>query len=150
MIAITTASLTDLDQLVPLFDAYRVFYRKPSNPVGAEQFLKDRILGEESLIFLASYTGKVCGFTQLYPLFSSTNMAPLLLLNDLYVAPEYRGKSIGKALLKHAQDYAQQQGVKGISLETEKTNAIGNGLYPKMGFEKDTEHHFYFWENPTF
>ena len=36
MIVITTASLTDLDQLVPLFDAYRVFYRKPSNPMGAE------------------------------------------------------------------------------------------------------------------
>ncbi|MEL0299398.1 MAG: GNAT family N-acetyltransferase [Flavobacteriaceae bacterium] len=57
---------------------------------------------------------------------------------------------MGKALLKHAQDYAQQLGVKGISLETEKTNAIGNGLYPEMGFEKDTEHHFYYWENPTF
>ena len=31
-IAVRQATLADLEPLVPLFDAYRVFYRKPSDP----------------------------------------------------------------------------------------------------------------------
>ena len=54
------------------------------------------------------------------------------------------------ALLQHAQEYAKSSRVKGITLETEKANLVGNQLYPKMGFSRDEEHHFYFWENPTF
>ena len=102
------------------------------------------------IVFVAEVDGDLVGFTQLYPLFSSTNMAKLWLLNDLYVQPELRGKAIGKALLKAAQDHCVATQAKGLSLETEKTNQIGNGLYPKMDFVCDDEHNFYYWENPSF
>jgi len=38
-IVVRQATVADLDLLVPLFDAYRVFYRKPSDPDLARQFL---------------------------------------------------------------------------------------------------------------
>jgi ribosomal protein S18 acetylase RimI-like enzyme len=85
------------------------------------------------------------GFVQLYPLFSSTRMKRLWLLNDLYVVPAYRGKGIGKMLINRCKEFSQETGACGISLETEKTNEIGNGLYPKIGFELDAGHNYYFW-----
>lgn len=90
------------------------------------------------------------GFTQLYPLFSSTNMRQLWLLNDLYVSPNHRQKKVAQALLKKAQAHCQETHAQGLSLETEINNLPANALYPKMGFKRDEAHHFYFWENPNF
>ena len=139
-----------LEKLAPLFDAYRVFYKKESDLKAAKKFLEERLSKNESVIFMVYDGEKAVGFTQLYPLFSSVSMVPLWLLNDLFVDPAYRGKKIGKQLLEAAQDHCKITNAKGVSLETEKTNLIGNQLYPKMGFEADQEHHFYFWENPSF
>lgn len=149
MIVIETASLAQLEVLTKMFEAYRKFYRKPPNPSGARQFLQDRLNHEESIIFIASSQGDYCGFTQLYPLFSSTNLSRLFLLNDLYVAPDYRNCGVGKALITAAKEHALAHNANGLLLETEKTNAPGNHLYPLMGFQKDEDHHYYFWEATT-
>ena len=138
-----------LSALAKLFDAYRVFYRKESDLQGAIAYLSKRMEQKDSVLFIAEKDGEVVGFTQLYPLFSSTNMRRLWLLNDLYVLPEQRGKQISKQLIRAAQEYCKTTGAQGLTLETEKTNQIGNLLYPKMDFEKDEEHNFYVWENPT-
>ena len=55
-----------------------------------------------------------------------------------------------KNLLEATQNDCTATHAKGVSLETEQTNVVGNKLYPIMGFEKDTEHNFYYWENPDF
>ena len=149
MIQIKRAHQGHLNELAQLFDAYRVFYRKESNLEGAKRFLSERIQQKESVIFVALLEEKLVGFTQLYPLFSSTNMMPIWLLNDLFVAKEHRGKQISKGLIKAAQEHCKITKANGISLETEKNNVPGNALYPKMGFAIDQEHNFYYWQNPT-
>ena len=113
-------------------------------------FLRERIEQKESVLFVAEIKGELVGFTQLYPLFSSTNMARMWLLNDLFVLPEKRETGIGKLLMHAAQDHCKRTHSLGISLETEKSNLPGNALYPKMGFVKDGTHNFYFWENASF
>jgi GNAT superfamily N-acetyltransferase len=149
MIQIKRAHQGHLNELVHLFDAYRMFYKKESNLEGAKHFLSERMQQKESIIFVALMEEKLVGFTQLYPLFSSTNMMPIWLLNDLFVAKEHRGKQISKGLVKAAQEHCKITKANGISLETEKNNIPGNALYPKMGFTLDQEHNFYYWENPT-
>ena len=52
---------------------------------GAENFLKERLENQDSEIFVAEENGILTGFTQLYPLFSSTRMKRYWLLNDLFV-----------------------------------------------------------------
>ncbi len=47
------AAIEDLDLLVPLFDAYRQFYRKTPDAALARQFLQERLERDESIIFLA-------------------------------------------------------------------------------------------------
>ena len=149
MIQIKRAHKVHLNELAVLFDDYRVFYRKESNLEGAKRFLSERMQQKESIIFVALLEEKLVGFTQLYPLFSSTNMMPIWLLNDLFVAKEHRGKQISKGLIKAAQEHCKITKANGISLETEKSNVPGNALYPKMGFALDQEHNFYYWEKPT-
>ena len=149
MIQIKRAHEGHLNELAVLFDDYRVFYRKERNLEGAKGFLSERILKKESVIFVALLEEKLVGFTQLYPLFSSTNMMPIWLLNDLFVAKEHRGKQISKGLIKAAQEHCKITKANGISLEAEKNNVPGNALYPKMGFAIDQEHNFYYWQNPT-
>ena len=68
------------------------------------------------------------------------------LLNDLYVAPDFRGQGISKQLINRAKELARTTEACGILLETEKSNTIGNQLYPRTGFELESNH-FYFWTN---
>lgn len=146
-IHIRQAHLGDLESLAALFDAYRVWYEKPANLNGARDFLKARLERGESVAYLAFDGEKAVGFTQLYPLFSSTRMKRLWLLNDLFVDPDYRGKGISKMLLEQAKVLARETGACEVMLETGKTNDIGNQLYPSAGFELGTDVNWYHWEN---
>jgi len=145
---IVQAGLGDLEAVAKLFDAYRVWYRMPSDIEGGKSFLAGRILQKESIIYLAkAENGEAVGFTQCYPLFSSTRMKRLWLLNDLFVHPEFRGQGISKLLIGRVQELAQQTNAAGVLLETEKSNDIGNKLYPQTGFHLE-ENNFYFWTTP--
>ncbi|MFC5046263.1 GNAT family N-acetyltransferase [Aquimarina hainanensis] len=136
----------DLEQLAVLFDGYRVFYRKPSNIDAAKRFLTERIQHKDSVIFVCeNETNQLLGFVQLYPLFSSTRMQKLWLLNDLFVSPESRGLGISVQLIERAKKLVQDSKACGMFLETEKSNHIGNSLYPKTGFELNEGANYYEW-----
>ena len=112
----------------------------------AKTFLEDRISNKDSEIFVAqNTTNKLVGFVQLYPLFSSTRMKKFWLLNDLFVHPEFRGNGISIGLIQKAKDLVLESKACGMYLETEKSNLIGNALYPKTGFELNTSVNFYEW-----
>ncbi|MFC3158900.1 Ribosomal protein S18 acetylase RimI [Chryseobacterium arachidis] len=141
------ATLQDIQQLAGLFDQYRVFYHKDSDISAAEKFLKERIENKDSEIFVAEGEGKLVGFVQLYPLFSSTRMKRYWLLNDLYVNENHRGKGFSKELIEESKELAKFTDAAGILLETGKSNDIGNKLYPACGFEIYDEVNFYEWTN---
>ncbi|HAO09468.1 GNAT family N-acetyltransferase [Chryseobacterium mucoviscidosis] len=140
------AQLADVQQLAELFDQYRIFYHKDSDIPAAEKFLTERIENNDSEIFVAENEGKLVGFVQLYPLFSSTRMKRYWLLNDLYVNENYRGKGFSKQLIEASQEMAKSTDAAGILLETGKSNDIGNKLYPSCGFEIYDEVNFYEWK----
>ncbi len=140
------AEIKDLDNLSVLFDNYRIFYRKETDIVSAQNFLKDRISKNDSEIFVAENTEhQLVGFAQLYPLFSSVRMKKLWLLNDLFVNYDYRKKGISLGLIDKAKELVEKSGACGMYLETEKSNLVGNNLYPKAGFELNNDSNFYEW-----
>lgn len=147
MITIVKGSTEHLDQLVPLFDGYRVFYKQTSDPSRAHDFLKGLLDRDESVVFLAFQDQQAVGFTQLFRSFSSVAMRPVLILNDLYVLPEKRGMGIGETLLAHAKKYCCQLNYKGLALETAFDNPAQK-LYERLGWEKDTHCFHYFWSAP--
>ena len=145
MIKIKKVGLTELDDAAILFNAYRVFYEKTSDIPSAKDFLKERIQKEESVIYGAYEGDKMVGFTQLFPLFSSTRMKRLWLLNDLFVQPSSRGKGISIHLIDAAKELCRQTNACSLCLETGQDNVIGNQLYPRAGFELDEEYNHYEW-----
>lgn len=144
---IRNATIADLESLTDLFEAYRAFYQKKADREGAKAFLTERLVGHDAVIFLAFEGEMAVAFTQLYPLFSSTRMKRLWLLNDLFVAPEHRGKGISRQLLERAKQLARETDACEVMLETAKSNEIGNQLYPSAGFELGTDFNWYHWEN---
>jgi GNAT superfamily N-acetyltransferase len=147
MIIIRIATMDDLPQLAQLFDLYRVFYHKTSDIEGAKNFIAERISNKESVIYVADEEKSLIGFTQLYPQFSSTRMKRSWLLNDLFVLKEHRERGVSKKLIEMAKNLALQSNAAGLLLETEKTNQVGNRLYPSAGFVKNETSNFYWWEN---
>ena len=142
IIEATTAHVPDL---IPLFDAYRIFYRQNSDYKGAQKFLSDRLQNNESIIYIAFIDENAIGFVQLFPIFSSVSMEPMYLLNDLYVERNYRGQGIGKALINQAKSLCIEKGYKGLALQTEADNPAQH-IYEYMEFNKDPDL-FYFWTN---
>lgn len=134
---IRQAASGDLEALVPLFDAYRVFYRRASDPEAARNFLRDRLERKESVVFLAFDGADAIAFTQLYPSFSSVSMARIFVLNDLFVAPEARRCGVGSALLKKAAGYARSEGAVRLALTTELTNSTAQSVYERNGWIRD-------------
>ncbi|MEO5777291.1 MAG: GNAT family N-acetyltransferase [Flavobacterium sp.] len=143
---IRKADINDIDQLALLFNNYRIFYGKDSDVNGAQQFLTERIVNADAVVFVAENEKLLKGFVQLYPLFSSTNMRRLWLLNDLFVVESQRGKGISVQLINCAKTLAKETESAGLMLETAKTNIIGNKLYPSTGFILDDQHNYYTWE----
>lgn len=137
-VEVRLATVADLDLIVPLFDAYRQFYLQPSEPERARRFVQERLEHGESVIFLAFADTAAIGFTQLYPSFSSGAMAPIFILNDLFVAQEARLRGAGSALLQAAANYGRQAGALRLVLSTEVTNTTAQSVYERTGWKRDT------------
>lgn len=50
------------------------------------------------------------------------------------VLPEYRGRHIGKALVEHAMEALEKEGITKTALVVFERNEIGNGFWEKIGF----------------
>lgn len=136
-IVVSRATHGDLDALVPLFDAYRVFYRQPSDPDAARAFLDARLQHDESVVFIARGNGVPTGFTQLYPAFSSVAARRVWILNDLFVAPAARKRGVARALMDAARIFAASTGAVRITLETARDNRAAQALYESLGYGRD-------------
>ncbi len=143
-IAVRQATVADLDLIVPLFDAYRQFYRKPSDLGLARTFLLERFQHNQSIIFIALDQDSVAvGFTQLYPAFSSVSVARIFILNDLFVVPAARRQGIASLLLRAAADFGRAVGAVRLTLSTAITNESAQSLYESEGWSRDNSFYVY-------
>jgi ribosomal protein S18 acetylase RimI-like enzyme len=85
--------------------------------------------GNESAILVAELDGRIAGFTQLYPMFSSVRTARIWILNDLFVDADARRRGVANALLAGAARFAREQGAAGLMLETMRDNTAARALY---------------------
>ncbi len=98
----------------------------PTVPVLAERV--GELLAEEAIVVLLAHrppTG--LALLRLKP--SLWSQAADAYLEELYVVPGQRGKSIGKALLKTAIDTARKEGADHFELTTGETDTAARALY---------------------
>lgn len=140
------ASAADIERVAPLFDAYRRFYGAWTDVEGAREFLEMRLARDESVVLVAHHEpeprageGDVVGFAQLFPSFSSLALAPTIILNDLFVAPAWRGLGAARRLIEETAALARSVGAVRVELATQHTNERARRLYLALGYVPDTE-----------
>jgi GNAT superfamily N-acetyltransferase len=145
-LTIRQATIQDLSKLVPIFDDYREYFKQQKNPEAVNQFLFEKFEHLESVIFIAQLEDEVVGFAQLYPVFSSLTLQRVWLLNDFFIAEEYRGSGVGTQLFAKVKEVTLLTKSKGIELSVEHTNKKAWAFWEKQGFKMDEEFRYYFYK----
>ena len=141
---IIEANRSNIKQAGELFDLYRQFYKYDSDIIQSTNYIQDRIINNESKIFIAiNKDNQALGFVQLYETFGSLDLGKIIVLYDLYVKEEYRTKNIGKELMLTSHNYAKKIKAKRIQLSTAIDNFIGQSLYESLGYVKDKDFYTY-------
>jgi GNAT superfamily N-acetyltransferase len=143
IVTVRQAVLADLDVVADLFNQYRQFQGKASDLPACRAFLHDRFNHAESTVFFATVDAQPVGFAQLYPSFSSTALARVFILNDLYVSESGRRRGVGSTLLKAIEGYAWSLGACRVSLNVAQVNAPAQKLYEAIGWIRDGEFFMY-------
>jgi len=143
MVHINQAGVENIETIIPLFAAYRSFYDLESDPADLRDYLYERLTNHQCVIFLAFSDNIAVGFTQLYPGFSSLSLRNSWALNDLFVAPEARGLSVGLQLMDRAKQLAEATGACEIMLQTAADNMAAQSLYEKLGYQRDNDFYVY-------
>ena len=140
------ASARDAAAISEMFDQYRVFYRKESDPGLARRFIRDRLRNQDSVLFVAKAEAKgkaTLGFAQMYPSFSSVSAGKILVLNDLFVRSGCRKKGVGRALIEACLEYASAKRCVRVDLATEKKNRTAQRLYNALEFQENRTFKYY-------
>jgi ribosomal protein S18 acetylase RimI-like enzyme len=97
------------------------------------------------IFFLAFYENQCAGFANCFINFSTFKAKKLLNIHDFSVAPDFRKKGIGKALMKKIVSYSGENHFCKINLEVRYDNLNAQNLYKSLGF-KECKPPMYFWE----
>ena len=142
-ITVRQAVFSDLEELAELFNLYRIFQGKASDLQAARSFLRQRFDHGESVVFIAHENSLPLGFAQLYPSYSSTSLARVFILNDLFVTESGRRKGIASRLLAALESYAWKHGAARVTLNVARDNVQGQALYEAQGWSQDAQFFMY-------
>lgn len=137
------AELTDIYEAAQLFADYREFYGAPYDVRSAATFLAARMARGESVVLLALDDDEVVGFAQVYPSFSSTRLAAVWVLNDLFVVEHARGSGAADELLDAVASMAADAGAVSVELSTAHTNTRAQAVYERHGYQLDETYRSY-------
>jgi ribosomal protein S18 acetylase RimI-like enzyme len=140
---IEAASVADLNDLVRLYIAYRLFYGEAPEQERAAAFIRDRVTQSSGRYFVAWNGDNAIGFMHLMPSTNTLAMRPIWLLEDLYVDVSARGQGVATALLSYAEAFARGTGAERLTLATAHDNLAAQHIYQKLGYVRE-EHFFYF------
>ena len=90
---------------------------------------------------IAEIDGKMAGFAGLWRVAGEGH------INNVVVAPEYRGRGVGTEIINKLTDDARKAGIKEFTLEVRVSNRAAIGLYEKFGFKKEGIRKGYYQDN---
>lgn len=135
------ATQTDFPALVEL---QRDFYQHEHYPFDADaalgsmrQLATDASLG---CLLVIEDGGAIAGYLAIVFGFSLEFRGRDAFVDELYVAPGARGRGLGSAALRAAEEACVAAGVMTLHLEVERTNLRAKALYVRHGYSEHERH----------
>ena len=117
-----------------------------TNATSDEQFSHTfmEALESDELISLMIFEedGETVGFANLMTIYSVWTHGKALILDDLYLCSEIRGKGYGKQALSFVEQFAKARGCKRLQFQSEVTNSNAMEFYISQGYNP-TDMKFY-------
>jgi GNAT superfamily N-acetyltransferase len=128
----------EFEQLLPLIAAYQRFYEVEEVDEERNRAFFRRFLApsEDGMLLGARGGGSLLGYACLYWHFSSTLARETVLMNDLYVEADTRGKGVGRALIEASREVARERGAAHLEWATAPDNLTAQRLYDSTGAER--------------
>lgn len=86
---------------------------------------------------VAEADGTICGFSLSVLHAGTWSLTPVCYLEDLFVAPEQRGRGIGEALIRDLVAMAKSQGWSGLYWHTRASNVDARRVYDRFTLADD-------------
>jgi len=128
---------TDYDQWLPLWDGYNEFYER-IGPTALPRAITDttwaRIFDSAEPVFamVAERDGALIGLVHYLFHRSTTLLAPICYLQDLFTSEAARGTGVGRALIEAVYARAKEAGSERVYWQTHETNKIAQRLYDNI------------------
>ena len=138
---IAPVSAARYEELLPLIAAYQRFYEVEEIDTDRNRSFFRRFLApseDGELLAARDEGGEILGYACLYWHFSSTRAVETVLMNDLFVTPEARGRGVGRALIEASRAVARARGAAWLEWATAPDNHAAQRLYDSMTSEKST------------
>jgi GNAT superfamily N-acetyltransferase len=135
MFRIRDAAASDVPVILRLIRALAEYERAPDAVTATEEDLLRDGFGEQPMfrVVLAEWDGAAVGYAFYFFTYSTWEGRPALYLEDLFVAPEFRGWGIGKALLVHLARIAVEKGCGRYQWQVLDWNEPAIRFYESMG-----------------
>jgi len=127
----------DYEAWLPLWDGYNAFYGREGTTALDPEITKatwGRFFDPQEPVFalVAESEGKVLGLVHYLYHRSTTRIELTCYLQDLFTAPEERGRGVGRSLIEAVYGNARSSGIKRVYWQTHHTNAAGRLLYDTL------------------
>jgi GNAT superfamily N-acetyltransferase len=132
---IERATERDVPVILGLIKALAEYERMSGDVTATEETLRDSLFGARPAAeVVIGYAGDaVAGFALFFHNYSTFLGQPGIYLEDLYVAPEWRGHGFGKRLLSHLAALAVERGCGRLEWSVLDWNEPAIGFYKKLG-----------------
>jgi GNAT superfamily N-acetyltransferase len=127
----------DHDEWLDLWNGYNAFYGREGEtalPARVTEVTWSRLLdlAEPMYALVAIANRRIVGFAHYLFHRSTISLAPVCYLQDLYTAPDNRGRGIAEALIHRVFDEARIRGSKRVYWQTHETNSAARRLYDRL------------------
>ena len=120
------------------FDPRRFLSAGPGTAAGYASFISTQLEDEDKAVLVADERGDVIGYA-----FAAVEgydymalRGPAGVLHDIIVAPEHRGRGVGRLLVNATLLFFKSRGAPRVVLATAEQNRAAQRLFASMGFRR--------------
>jgi GNAT superfamily N-acetyltransferase len=135
-VEIRDARAGEVEELLPLMRAYCDFYEVSPADSGLLEMARTLIAEpEQGSLFIARDSGGAIGFAAVGWKWASTRGARIGVMEDLFVAPDARGKGVADALIEVCAERCRERGMPVLEWVTAPDNRRAQAVYERTGAE---------------